>query len=236
MNNQETELPDNHRSGIGTLNEFSLHADIINHFTKPDDILEAELEGYVIDILRGGQIIEVQTANLAKLKPKIRKLQDTYSIEILYPIQATKYIIRKNAEGEIVSKRKSPKTGRIEDIFDEIVHAPTLIDHENVSLTVLLIEAEEVWQDDGKGSWRRKFWSISERHLLRITHKKQFTSNQDFLALLPKSLPDPFTNKQLAAKLKVRPRLAQKTTYALRKMGLLEIVGKSGNANLLSTI
>jgi len=236
MSNPETDLPDNHRAGIGTLNEFSLHADIIDHLAEPGDILEAELEGYFIDILRGKLIIEVQTANLAKLKPKIRKLQDNYIIEILYPIQATKYIIRKNSAGEIISKRKSPKTGRIEDIFDEIVHAPSLIEHENVTLTVLLIEGEEVWHDDGKGSWRRKFWSISERHLLKIIATKQFASNQDFLSLLPKSLPDPFTNKQLAGQLKIRSRLAQKITYALRKMGLLEVVGKSGNANLLRTI
>ena len=74
MSKTDHQPPDDHRSGIGTLNEFSLHADIIHHLSQPGDILEAELEGYFIDILRGDQIIEVQTANLAKLKPKIKKL------------------------------------------------------------------------------------------------------------------------------------------------------------------
>lgn len=236
MTKAEPKKPNNSRSGIGTLNEFSLHADIIRHLAQPGDHLEAELEGYFIDILRGDKIIEVQTSNLMKLKPKIKKLQDNHPLEIIYPIQAKKTIVKKNAEGEIVSRRKSPKTGRIIDVFDQMVHAPSLIVHNNVTLTVLLIEAEEVWRDDGKGSWRRKFWSISERHLIKITNEKHFTKNEDFLTLLPKSLPDPFTNKQLAKQLKVRARLAQKTTYTLRKMELVEVVGKEGNANLLSTL
>lgn len=236
MNKPDSQPPENDRSGIGTLNEFSLHSDIIHHLAQPEDALEAELEGYFIDILRGEKIIEVQTSNLAQLKPKIKKLQDKHPLEIVFPIQAKKYIVRKNAEGEIVSRRKSPKTGRIVDVFDQMVHAPKLIDHKNVTLTVLLIDAEEVWRDDGQGSWRRKFWSISERHLLKVVAEKQLNTNQDFLDLLPKTLASPFTNKQLAKQLRVRARLARKITYTLRKMELLEIVGKEGKAHLMSII
>jgi len=226
----------NKRDGIGTLNEFSLHAEIIQHLAQKDDQLEAKLEGYFIDILRGNQIIEVQTTHLAKLRPKIRKLRTTHDFEIIYPIQAKKTIIKKAAGGEIVSKRLSPKKGKVEHLFDEMVHAPSLIEHNKVSLTVLLIEAEEIWQDDGKGSWRRKFWSISERHLSRIIESVHFSNNEDFLRLLPKSLPSPFTNKQLAEQLRIRGRLAGKITYTLRKMGILQIIGKKGNAHLFSTV
>jgi hypothetical protein len=226
----------NTRNGIGTLNEFSLHAEIIQHLAQKDDQLEAKLEGYYIDILRGNQIIEVQTTHLAKLKPKIKKLRNTHDFEIIYPIQSKKTIIKIAADGEIVSKRVSPKKGKIEHLFDEMVHAPSLIDHTKVSLTVLLIEAEEIWRDDGKGSWRRKFWSISERHLSKIVESVHFSNNQDFLQLLPKSLPSPFTNKQLAEQLRIRGRLAGKITYTLRKMGILQIVDKKGNAYLFSTM
>lgn len=236
MSNPPNESNHEARSGIGTLNEFSLHADIIKHLSQPEDLLEAELEGYRIDILRGNKIIEVQTRNIAQLMHKIRKLQDTHTIEIIYPLQVKKLIIKKNGQGEIVSKRTSPKKERIENIFDELVHAHGLIRHPNVSLTLLLIEAEEVWKDDGEGSWRRKFWSISERHLTRIIDKKRFKNNADFISLLPKSLPTPFTNKQLAEQLKIRSRLAGKITYTLRKMELIDIVDKKGNTYFFSTI
>lgn len=224
------------RNGIGTLNEFSLHAEIIQHIAQDGDLFEADLEGYVIDILRGSKIIEVQTKNIAKLMPKVNKLRDDHTIEIIHPLQVKKTIIKKNAEGEIISSRSSPKKEGIEHIFDQLVHAPSIISHENVSLKILLIEAEEVWKDDGEGSWRRKFWSISERHLTRIAGEKVFSTNEDFLKLLPKSLPSKFTNRQLAETLKIKHRLAGKITYVMRKMDLIEIVEKDGNAYVFSTI
>ena len=236
MNDHQSEASQEQRNGIGTLNEFSLHADIINYLAQKGDSLEADLEGYVIDILRGSKILEIQTKNLAKLMPKIKKLQSEYEIQVIHPIQAKKTIVRKNNEGEVVSKRVSPKKGRIEDIFDQLVHAPNIIKHPNVSLDILMIEAEEVWRDDGKGSWRRKYWSISERHLKKIIVEKTFNTNVDFLQLLPKSLPTNFTNKQLAEQLKIRHRLAGKITYTLKKMRLIEMVGKQGNAHIFTVI
>jgi hypothetical protein len=236
MSNENQPSKPEPRGGIGTLNEFSMHAQIIHHLAQPNDQLEAELEGYFIDILRGQKIIEVQTSNLAQLMPKIKKLRDQHPIEIIYPLKAKKYIIKKKEDGEIVSRRASPKKERIEHVFDQLVYAPEIIIHKNVSLTVLMIESEEVWLDDGEGSWRRKFWSISERNLTRILDKKHFEYNEDFLELLPKSLPSPFTNKQLAKQLRIRGRLAGKITYTFRKMGLIDIVDKKGNAYLFSTM
>lgn len=217
------------RNGIGTLNEHSLHADLIQHLAQPGDQLEADVGGYLADILRGQKIIEVQTRNLTNLKKKTSAFSENYQVEIIHPVTQNKWIVRKNSEGEIVNRRKSPKRGRIEDIFTELVHAWNLIDSPNISLTIYFIDAEEVWLDDGQGSWRRKYWSISERHLLKIHKTITFDSNRDFLQLIPTTLPQPFTNKELAAKLGIRTRLAGKITYALRKMDVLHLVSKKGN-------
>lgn len=226
----------NRRSGIGTLNEFSLHAEIIQHLAQPGDQLEAQLEGYFIDILRGDQIIEVQTRNLSKLLPKAHTMAKTHTVEVIYPIQQYKSITRISAEGEIVSKRKSPKNGRLVDVFDELVNAPDLFTPENISLKILLIEGEEIWLDDGKGSWRRKGWSISERRLTGIRGERVFSYPSELLELLPRSLPSPFTNAQLAKLLKIRSRLAGKITYTLRKLDLLNIVDRQGNAYLFEVL
>lgn len=224
------------RSGIGTLKEHSLHAQIIQHLSRTGDQLEADLNGYVIDILRGGQIIEVQTRNLGKLLPKLRKLSDEYQVEIVFPIPQIKYIRKISGAGEFVSRRKSPKRGRPEDVFRELVRATGLINHPNTSLTLLMIEAEEVWRDDGEGSWRRKHWSIYERHMLQVHGRHTYKAPADFLSFLPKSLPSPFTNRQLAKSLKIQNSLAGKITYTLKKMNLLEIIGKEGRANLFQTL
>jgi hypothetical protein len=218
-----------HRNGIGTLNEHSLHADLIQHLAQPGDQLEADVDGYLADILRGEEIIEVQTRNLTSLKKKISAFSENYQVEIIHPVTQNKWIVRKNSDGEIVNLRKSPKRGRVEDIFTELVYAWNLIDSPNVSLIIYFIDAEEVWLDDGQGSWRRKYWSISERHLLKVNKTIKFNTNRDFLQLIPATLPQPFTNKELAAKLGIRTRLAGKITYALRKMDVLHLVSKKGN-------
>lgn len=217
------------RSGIGTLNEHSLHADLIAQLTQDGDLVEAEVEGYVADILRNQFIIEVQTRQLASLKKKIAAFSKNYQVEIIHPITEIKWIVRKNKEGEIINRRKSPKRGRVEDIFTELVRAWNLIDSQKVKLTLLFIEAEEVWLDDGRGSWRRKYWSISERHLLKINRKLSFQDPGEFVRLLPPTLEQPFTNKQLASQLGIQSSLAGKITYALRKMDVIKFVSKTGN-------
>ncbi len=224
------------RSGIGTLNEFSMHAEIIRHLAQPGDQLEAELAGYFIDILRQDGIIEVQTRNLGKLVKKAHTLAENRPVKVIYPIQQYKTITRISAEGEIVSSRKSPKSGRVIDVFDELVNAPTLITPNDVTLTILLIESEEIWKDDGKGSWRRKGWSIHERHFHKVVGERNLSQPEDLLSLLPRALPAPFTNAQLAKTLKIRGRLAGKITYTLRKLELIDVVGRQGNAYLFEVI
>ena len=226
------QLTNNSRSGIGTLNENSLHADIIHSLFQEGDQLEAEVDGFYIDLLRQDKAIEVQTKNLGKLSRKVLSLADNIPVEIVVPIHKTKIISKIDRDGNLVSQRKSPKQGKIIDIFDELVRATDIFSHPSISLTILMIEADEVWKDDGKGSWRRKGWSIHERKLIRTISEHRFQSPEDLLSLLPKSLPSPFTNQNLSKTLGIRARTAGKITYTFRKMNLLEVIGKEGNAYL----
>lgn len=227
--NQST---NNSRSGIGTLNENSLHADIIHSLFQDGDQLEAEVDGFYIDLLRQDKAIEVQTKNLGKLSRKVLSLADNIPVEIVVPIHKTKIISKLDRDGNLVSQRKSPKQGKVIDIFDELVRATDIFSHPSISLTILMIEADEVWKDDGKGSWRRKGWSIHERKLIRTLSEHRFQSPEDLLSLLPQSLPSPFTNQNLSKTLGIRASTAGKITYTFRKMNLLEVIGKEGNAYL----
>lgn len=231
--NQST---NNSRSGIGTLNENSLHADIIHSLFQDGDQLEAEVDGFYIDLLRQDKAIEVQTKNLGKLSRKVLSLADNIPVEIVVPIHKTKIISKLDRDGNLVSQRKSPKQGKVIDIFDELVRATDIFSHPSISLTILMIEADEVWKDDGKGSWRRKGWSIHERRLIRTLSEHRFQSPEDLLSLLPKSLPSPFTNQNLSKTLGIRASTAGKITYTFRKMNLLEVIGKEGNAYLFKIV
>ena len=217
---------------IGTLGEKSLHAAIKSWYAQPGDGLETQVDGYVIDIVRGDTLIEIQTKNFSALKRKLPPLLDSHRVHLLHPIPAEKWILRQRADGTMINRRKSPKRGKVLDVFRELVYIPHLLSHAHFSLEVLLTQEEEILLDDGRGSWRRKYWSIHDRRLLRVASITTFQSPADYLDLLPAALPDPFTNQDLAAALSCRPALAQKMTYTLRQMGTLQVCGKKGNTLL----
>ncbi len=219
---------------IGTLREQSLHAQIKQWLAQPGDLLEQAVDGYQIDILRGDLLIEVQTRNFSKLKRKLVNLLETHKVVLVHPIAQTKWIIRKTKRGRVLSKRKSPKTGRLEHLFDELIYIPQLASHPNLSMLVLLTQEEEIWRDDGKGSWTRKHWSIFDRRLVDVVGSFRLNNRKDFLDLIPASLPHPFSHKQLASAIKAPIWMSRRMSYCLRKMGYLESVGKQGRSLLLA--
>ena len=217
---------------IGTLAERSLHAALKERLAQPGDHLEVPVEGFVVDIVRGAALLEIQTAGLYQMKRKLRRLLPEYQITIYHPIPREKWIVRQSADGDFVSRRKSPKKGRVEDVFRELVRFGALLEQPNLTLIVLLTQEEEIWRDDGQGSWRRRRWSIHDRVLLDVIEEVSLATPADLLARLPADLPDPFTNQELARALRIRPRLAQQITYTLRHLDQLALCGKRGRANL----
>lgn len=229
-------MSDKKSNHIGTLRERSLHAALKDWAACPGDELEIALDGYVIDILRGDQIIEIQTGNFTHIKDKLKVLLEHYKVLLIYPLAQAKWIVRQNANGEIVGRRKSPKRARVEELFSQAIRMPELFAHPNLTLQVVMVHLEEYWKDDGKGSWRRKYWSKADQKLLQVIGIHTFDSYQSYSSLIPETLPSPFTNHQLAETLSIRRSLARKMTYTLRKMSILELVGKKGNANLYKII
>ena len=226
---------------IGTLAEKSLHAALKAYYTQPGDLPESDLDGYVIDILRplddasgSYQCIEVQTRGLVKMKQKLAALLDRHPVRVVYPIAQERYVVRIDSDGVVRSRRKSPKRGTVFHLFPELVSFPAWVHHPNFSLEALLIREEEVWVDDGLGSWRRKHWSIHDRRLIEVVQSVSLATTADFAALLPPTLPPAFDSKELAAAIGQQRYIAQKMLYCLREMGVVWIAGKRGNALLYS--
>ncbi len=207
----------------------SLHTSLINLYAQHGDEIEACLEGYVIDILRPNELVEIQTRNFNKIKPKLERLLERYTVRLVYPIAAEKWIIRQDyINPHILIKRKSPKHGRLEDIFHELVYIPDLLHKPNLFIDVVIIAEEQTWQQDGGGSWRRRGWSIADRSLVEVYQQISLSTRQDFVNLLPQSLPDPFTSRHVAEKAGIPLGTAQKMVYCLRKMGGIVSVALPG--------
>jgi hypothetical protein len=223
----------NLRSGIGTLTENNLHASLIQWVSLPGDLFEVEVDGYIVDIVRNDLLIEIQIKNFSAIKAKILNLYDTHKIQLIHPIARQKWIIKEEVDGKRIGRRKSPKQGRVEELFCELIRTPKILQHPNFSICVLLIDLNEIWKNDGEGSWRRKNWSIANRYLVDVIEKHEFRFPKDLLRLLPPTLPEPFTNNDVATHLRITKSLAGKITYCLRKMDEIKVVGKHGQANLM---
>jgi hypothetical protein len=213
-------------SGIGQLRESSLHAALKAWYARPGDRLEAVVAGCVVDVVRDDLLIEVQVANLLAMRDKLRRLGG-WPLLLVHPIACEKVIVHVDpASGEIVQRRRSPKRGRVVDLFDELVHLGDDLNREGLTLEVPLVAVEELRVADGRGSWRRGGVSIVDRRLVAVRAVERFETGSDLARLLPEGLAAPFSNRDLAAALGLRRRLAQRMTYCLRQVGVLRAAGK----------
>jgi hypothetical protein len=222
------------RPHVGTLGEKPLHAALKRWYAKGGDCIEEPVDGFVIDLVRDGLLIEIQTRGFASMKRKLVRLLDAHAVHVVHPIAVEKWIVRVGESGEVISRRKSPKRGAAVDVFEELVSFPELIAHAGLTLELLLIREEEVRRFDGTKAWRRKGWVVHERRLVEVVDRLVIDSPEALASFLPSEMPRRFTTADLADALCQRRRLAQQMTYCLRRAGVIQVAGKDHNAIVYS--
>jgi hypothetical protein len=228
--------PEAQSSTIGSLNEGHLHAALKALCAQPGDRTEVMVGEYVIDVLQASGLVEVQTGSFYAIRRKLEFLLVEHAVRLVYPIAQERWIVRMGEDGAPISRRKSPQQGRVFDLFGELVSLPHLMAHPNLTVEVLLIQEEQVHRFDQRRAWRRKGWVIEERRLLQVSERHLFQTPTDLAALLPPTLPTPFTTAQLAAAVHIPRRLAQQMAYCLRHWELLLPIGKERNAVLYQPV
>ena len=217
-------------SHIGLINEKPLHASLKQWYARPGDRFEVPVDGFVIDIVRDDLLIEIQTRNFAAINSKLCKLTRSYEVRLVYPVVQEKWIVRSN-DGAVAVRRKSPKRGRLEDLFWELVSIPQLLSNPNFSLEVLMTREEEVRRYSRNRKWRRRGWVIEGRRLVDVLDRRLFVTSTDWLKFVPDKLKS-FTTKDLATVADTNRELAQKMAYCLRHARMIELIGREGRANL----
>jgi len=221
--------------GVNVLNEKPLHAALKEWYAQPNDQFEVSLDGFVVDIVRGDLLVEIQTRNFAAMKQKLDKLMVHHRVRLVYPIPREKWIVKLAEDGiNQLSRRKSPKRGAFEHVFEELVSFPKLLMNPNFSIELLLIEEEELRRYEGSRGWRRKGWVTYQRQLLQVVEQRLFQVPADMGTLVPSALAEPFTTSDLALVIAKPRRLAQRMAYCLRLMGCITPTGKRGNTILYS--
>lgn len=207
---------------IGTLNEGSLHAALKQLYSEPGDEFEVPLDRFVIDIRRPGLLIEIQTSSFGSMGKKLDHLLEQHKILLVYPIAVESYLNRENAKA-----RKSPKRGSIYNLFNELVSIPTLLDHPNLTLDVVLVSVDKMQKHDPKARRGRGGWRTTDRVLREILERHRFQTATDLLQLLPRNLPPVFTTADMAELGTFDRDTARQIAYCFRALGFFVEVGRT---------
>jgi len=207
---------------IGTLNEGSLHAALKAHYAEPGDEFEVPLDGFVIDIRRPGLLVEIQTSSFRSMGNKFDRLLAAHRILLVHPIAATTYLERPGKK-----PRKSPRRGSLFDIFEELVSIPTLLDHPNLTLDVVLVSVTKVQRAEPKARRGRGGFHTTDRKLREILDVRRFTGTKDLAELLPPDLPAQFTTADIASGAGVSRDVGQRMAFCFRALEVITQVGRT---------
>lgn len=218
------------RLGIGTLSEKMLHA-VVKNYMEPDErYQEVPVEGYVADVFRENEVIEIQTAHFHLLRRKLDRYLPHYKVTIVYPIPATKWINWVDPEtGEVMNRRKSPKQGSPYQAFRELYRIKQYLAHPNLRMLFLFIDVEETRILNGWSNDRKKGAHRCDRIPVQLVDEMYFERVEDYRMLIPPELSS-FTTKEYAKAAKIPLPHAQTGLKIFFDLALVERVGKKGNA------
>lgn len=215
--------------------ETSLHRDLKALYAGEGAQTEVRLGGYRIDAVVGEQLIEIQHSALGAIRDKIRKLLTGHDVLVVKPIVVEKTLVKLDRkDGIVVERRRSPRRGKLLDVFDDLVHFSNVFPHPRLELEVVLLDSED-WRYPGHGRRRRRragdHVSFDER-LVEVREVHRFRTAADLQQAFCHDceLPQQFHTGHLAEAWGVRRFIAQRAAYCLRKTGAIQAVGKQGNA------
>ena len=216
--------------GIGTLSEKLLHKTLKFYIDPNSEHHEVEYLGAVADVKNEQGIFEIQTRAFSYLIPKLRRFLEAERVTVIYPIISAKTIYWVDSEtGSVGAPHKTTRTGRVTDVLYEASALAELIPHENLTVTVMLIKADEYKRLDGWDATRKKGATRLERVPTELEAVTELRTAQDYARILP-PLPESFTAKDFSRALRLRGRRASYSLKLLRTLGVVLQIGKKGNA------
>jgi len=225
------------RFSIGTYKEKKLHIIMKHYFEPNNDFHEVPFNGYIADVKNDVGITEIETHGFFGLKDKLAAYLPDCSVNLVYPVPYRKSVAWIDPHsGDISSKRRSPKKTGVYDVLFEAVRILEHITHPNLTVTAVLIEADEYRLLNG---WSRDRKRGSERYEMipvDILEVVEFKTDADYAEYIPDICREDFT----AAEFAKAAGIGRDRVYAVLKVmearGLLVRTGKRGRCNLYSRL
>ena len=212
-------LPGQNENAFGTLMEGDLHRQLKEWISMPGDRLEVKFDSYIVDIVRGDLLLEIQTGSFHTCRKKFETLCKKAKLTVVYPLVLKTFIKYSDKKARLSPRRRS-----IFHIFNELSSIGELLSMPGFSLEVLECSVTEHRERNRS----RKGYRISGRTLLEVLGKRRFVCPGDYFKLFSPSLPKQFTNGDLAKIYGIRRHLASALTLTFRRAGMIRLAGKRG--------
>ena len=233
---------------INTYNESSLHKTLKSFYSLKNEGSKTEVpQGpFIVDIkCKDESIIEIQTANLSKLKEKcLYFLKQNTKVTIVFPLAVSKTICTKNPETGRISKRKSPVHKSVYSIFRELTGLYQILLNKNFYLEILpsqIIEVREKTQIpvQSKNNMRRhkRDWLKTDKILESLEKEIVLHGKSSYKKLIPVKKGQTFTASALLLEIKnTNPHTTMQEIrfllWVYKKLNLIKEEGKIGNSKL----
>ena len=219
-------------SDFTTFREGSLHAALKARYAASiaDARVESAVDGFVVDVAGPNEVVEIQTGSFGSASRKLERLVASHRVVLVYPIPIEKWLVRVDADGRVLGRRRSPKRGLALDLFDELVHIPGLVAHPDFRIELPLTCEEEIRGPIPDGARYRypRTWRRLDRRLLEVTETRRIDTPADLACLLPVGLPEPFTTADIVAATGRSKRLAGRAVYCLERSGAIARLPRRG--------
>jgi len=190
---------------------------------------EVTVKGFRIDAVEpGGRFVEIQSGALGPLRAKLAKLLPCQPVRVVKPVVLERRVVRRaRPDGSDLSARRSPKHGKLVDVFEDLVGLARIFPHPNLIIEVLGVTIEEIRTPRR----RRPGYKVADRLLNELRGKVVLEDAADLWRLFPgdHDWAVPFTTADISARTGRPLWFAQRVAYCLRLSGAARKVGKSGN-------
>ena len=182
------------------------------------------------DVYDNEMIYEIQTRGFNKLREKLNEFLIEHKVTIVHPIAHKKNIYKVFETGEIVGPVKSPKTGKVYEVFKELYKIKSYLNNPNLKLKIILIDMDEYRYVVEKKHARSSGYIRDKQIPKNIYHIYDFNNKSDYITLLKDlNLEENFTSLDLKKASKINKTLATVTLNILTYLEVVERIGKKGN-------
>lgn len=222
-------------TSIGTKKEKTIHQYIKTYISNNEENHEVKIGRNIVDVYDNSHIYEVQTQAFEKLNKKLDVLLKEYKVTIVYPVCVRKEIYRISDDGQVLYKRKSPKSILPCALANELYKIPKFLDRDypfinNLSFQIFLLDVDE-YQKTRINRYKQERTTRIDQYPNEIIDIIYINELSDFSKILP-NIEGEFTSNDFRKVSRLPARKASCALIAFRRLGLITLYRKEKNKNI----